>query len=261
MKSIAMIGFCVLALAACASEKGTSQLNRSSVNGTAPKTSPNTAVNTAPPANSGRTGEKVETAIEYDFKNGIPEGWQTVDPETADPSGWDTAGGVLKLRIPTGKDLFGGNLTAPRLVRNITGDFEIETRLAFSPKSDYQGAGLLLFRNDNNFLRLERGFGGVGGGADGIRFDRAEDENYEAIATTEKFPTTAASVELKMRREGGLVTSFWRETGKTTWIEVGKASNTYPATVVAGLIGVSTGEPVAAEFSYIRLTPLIKSAP
>ncbi len=222
--------------------------SRAPVAGTSPSVSP-----TVPGV---KTGERVESLTEVDFSKGLPEGWQKLDPGTEAPSGFEWIGGAFRLTIPTGKDLYGENRTAPRLVKNVSGDFEIETRLKFSPKSDYQGAGLLIFRNDNNYLRLERGFGGVGGGENGIRFDRAEDENYDGIATPETFPTSAAVVELRLRREGKIVTAFWREAGKENWVEVGKVSNTYPETVTVGLMGTNTGDRIAAEFSNVRLRPL-----
>ena len=203
-----------------------------------------------------KESEKIEQPLEANFKDGVPKGWETLDPEKEKPSGFDTKDGVLKMRIPSGKDLYGENLTAPRFLKPVKGDFEIETRVKFMPTEDYQGAGILIFRNDNNYLRLERAFGGVGGGESGIRFDRREDEIYEPIAMQDKFPTEAREVELKFRRVGKEFTAFWREVGKTEWIEVGKVMNGYPETVQVGLIGVSTAEEITAEFSFIRLLPV-----
>lgn len=217
-----------------------------------------TADSNAAPVGGARDGLKIEAPVDIDFKNGIPPGWKKLDPDANEPSGWDTSAGVLKLRIPAGKDLFGENRTAPRLVREIAGDFEIETTVRFAPNSDYQGAGLLIFRNDSNFLRLERAFGGLGGGEEGIRFDRAEDENYEPVATPAEVATAAGVVELRLRREGKNVIAFWREPGNRPWIEVGRVTNTYPETVTVGLIGVSTGGEITAVFERIRLAPMSK---
>lgn len=224
--------------------------DRSPVNGVGPDNS------ASPAAPVAEAGKKIESEYETEFENGIPAGWRKIDPEPGRPSGFETADGGLNLRIPSGKDLFGENMTAPRLVRSISGDFEIETRVSFDPRSDYQGAGLIIFRNDNNFLRLERGFGGAGGGESGIRFDRSEDEAYEPIATPAAFPTSATDVELKFRRKGRTVTAFWREPGKGDWTVVARVTNTYPETVVAGLLGVSTADGISAGFRYVRLRPL-----
>lgn len=200
--------------------------------------------------------EKIEQPLEANFKDGLPKGWEALDPEKEKPSGFETKDGVLKLRIPSGKDLYGENMTAPRFLKSVKGDFEIETRVKFSPSQDYQGAGILIIRNDNNYLRLERAFGGVGGGSGGVRFDQREDEVYEPVASPDKFPTEASLVDLKFRRVGKEFTAFWREAGKMEWIEVGKVSNGYPETVRIGLIGVSTAGEITAEFSFIRLLPV-----
>lgn len=205
-----------------------------------------------------RSPEKIEQTLEINFKDGLPRGWEIVDPEKENPSVFELTDGVLKLQIPSGKDLYGENLTAPRLLKTVAGDFEIETRVRFAPVQDYQGAGLLIFRNDNNYLRLERGYGGVGGGESGIRFDRREDESYEPVAMQDKFPTSASEVELKFRRVGKEFTAFWREAGKPEWSEVGKVSSNYPEVLKIGLIGVSTADKITAEFAYIKLSPLAK---
>lgn len=205
-----------------------------------------------------KESEKIEQPLEANFKDGLPKNWEAVDPEKEKPSGFDTKDGVLRLRIPSGKDLYGENMTAPRFLKPVKGDFEVETRVKFSPSQDYQGAGILIFRNDNNYLRLERAFGGAGGGESGIRFDLREDEVYEPLATPDKFPSVASEVELKFRRVGKDFTAFWREAGKTEWIEVGKVTNSYPETVQIGLIGVSTADEITAEFSYIKLLPVNK---
>ena len=205
-----------------------------------------------------KESEKIEQPLEANFKDGVPKGWEMLDPEKVNPSGFETTDGVLKLRIPSGKDLYGENMTAPRFLKFVKGDFEIETRVKFSPTQDYQGAGILIFRNDNNYLRLERAFGGIGGGESGIRFDKREDETYEPVAMQDKFPTTAREVDLKFRRVGKEFTAFWREAGKIDWLEVGKVTNNYPETVQIGLIGVSMADEITAEFIYIKLQPAAK---
>ena len=258
MKRFLIIPALVFALFACGGEKPKESEKTNSSN-TTNKTVPNTnqVANNAT-SQMPKSPEKIEQPLEINFKDGLPRGWEIVDPEKENPSGFETKNGVLKLKIPSGKDLYGENMTAPRLLKMVSGDFEIETRVRFSPAQDYQGAGLLIFRYDNNYLRLERGYGGVGGGESGIRFDRREDESYEPVAMQDKFPTRASEVELKMRRVGKEFTAFWREAGKTEWIEVGKVSGNYPEVLKVGLIGVSTADEIAAEFAYIKLSPPAK---
>jgi regulation of enolase protein 1 (concanavalin A-like superfamily) len=143
------------------------------------------------------------------------------------------------------------------LLKALSGDFEIETKVKFDPTDIYQGAGILVFRNDSNYIRLERGYGGVRSGVNGIRFDKREDEIYEPVATQEQFPTDAKTVELKMRRVGKEFTAFWRLPGNE-WTEVGKYNSSYPETVQVGLIACNTAAELPLEFSYIKLAPPAK---
>jgi len=218
----------------------------------------NSVVN-SPVSGQNQTGEKVGQLTEITFEPGeFPSGWRWLDSDSKyNPTKYDTNAGVLHIDVPTGKDLFGEARTAPQLLKAIAGDFEIETKVKFDPNDYYQGAGILVFRNDNNYIRLERGFGGVGGGENGVRFDKREDEVYEPIVTQEKFPTSAKTVELRMRRVGREFTAFWR-VPDGEWQEVGKYSSSYPETVQVGLIACNTAQEIPVEFAYIKLSPPAK---
>src|SRR5215204_206662 len=261
-KVVVLIAVSML-LAGCSSQKNAE--NKTS--GTANK-SANTAVKAAnsandtvnsPVAGQNQTGEKIQQSTEILFTpDNLPEGWRWLDPDARyNPTPYDTKSGVLHIDAPTGKDLFGETRTAPQLLKAITGDFEIETKVKFDPKDNYQGAGLLIFRNDSNYIRLERGFGGVGSEKSGIRFDKREDEVYEPITTPESFPTDAKTVELKIRRAGREFTAFWR-LPDGVWKEVGKYTSSYPETVQVGLIACNTAREIPVEFAYIKLSPTVK---
>lgn len=188
-----------------------------------------------------------------------PVGWQWIDPDEKDhPTPKDVKKGVLRVRIPSGKDLFRENKTAPRYVKPITGDFQIETRVSFLPKENYQGAGLLIYNDDNNYIRFERAYGGIGGGAEGIRVDVCKGGEYSPLVTPDDLPTDAEQVDLKIVRHGRIFTAYWRLGEESEWSEAGKFESNFPATVLAGLIACNTAREVTAEFAYIRLLPAEK---
>lgn len=190
-----------------------------------------------------------------------PVGWQWIDPdERNDPTPKDVKKGMLRVKIPSGKDLFENNLSAPRYVKPIAGDFQIETRVYFSPKEDYQGAGLLVYVDDKRYLRFERAYGGVGGGAEGIRLDVRSGDDYKAIVTPDDIPTEAIDVELRLVRMGRQISAFWRDSEESPWREAGEYTSDFPETVLAGLVACNTAREVTAEFLYIRLLPGV-SAP
>ena len=216
----------------------------------------NTNGNTAPPAT---TGTKVTAPSDHKFDSaGIPKGWKWIDADAAKgPVKYDTSGGTLKFIVPSGKDMFGENRTAPHMLQPIEGDFQIETRVMFDPKDDYQGAGLFVYKDADNYLRLERAFGGVGGSGSGIRFDARTKDEYKAITTPDQAVTAAKTVDLKLIRIGKKFIAFWRLDEESEWKEVGEFDSDYPDTVQVGIIACNTGDNIPVEFSYIRLAPQV----
>lgn len=185
-----------------------------------------------------------------------PVDWQWIDPdERNNPTPHDVRSGVLRISVPSKKDLHGDNRTAPRYMKAIKGDFQIETRVRIIPKENYQGAGLLVFRDDGNYLRFERAYGGIGGGGEGIRFDVRQGSEYKPIVLPSEIQTEAQEVDLKIVRSGRLFIAFWRENEDHEWREAGEYESNYPETVLVGVVAVNTARPVTAEFSYIRLLP------
>lgn len=204
--------------------------------------------------------ERVEKPVNVSFSTYSkewPVGWQWIDPAEKDsPTAKDVKKGVLRVRIPTGKDLRPDNLTAPRYVKPITGDFQIETRVAFAPKENYQGAGLLVYVDDSRFLRFERAYGGTGGGGEGLRMDVRNRQDYKPILTPDDLPTELTEVDLKIVRTGKTLTAYWRENEDGSWREAGQYDSDFPETVLTGLIASNTAREVVAEFAYIRLSPM-----
>ena len=126
---------------------------------------------------AGQTIERPETvkAVDKRFENG----WIWIDPDAQNsPTPYEFKQGKFAMRIPSNKDLYGDNRSAPRLVKAVTGDFQIESRVNFDPTEDYQGAGLLIYVDRINYLRLERSFGGLREGGSGIRMDVRMQDRY-----------------------------------------------------------------------------------
>jgi regulation of enolase protein 1 (concanavalin A-like superfamily) len=126
--------------------------------------------------------------------------------------------GGLRLSAQRNTDARGdreGRITAPWLAAPVTGDFEVETAVQTSPQAMYQGAGLLLFVDDQHFVRLERGYGNI----QAIALEYFDGKNYVKLHGPfegERNPvrTTAQNVELRAVRQNGQVSTFWREPGK-----------------------------------------------
>lgn len=217
---------------------------------------------TSTPAPLPPPAEKIEKPVNVSFSTYStewPVGWQWIDPTEKDkPTPKDVKKGVLRVRIPNGKDMYGENLTAPRYVKPITGDFQIETRVKFMPKENYQGAGLLIYADDGKYLRFERAYGGVKGGGEGIRLDVRNRQDYLPLVTPDELQTEVDEVELKIVRAGKLFSAYWRENEDSSWREAGQYESDFPETVLAGLVACNTAREITAEFGYIRLSPQAK---
>ncbi|CAG0946195.1 hypothetical protein ANRL1_02829 [Anaerolineae bacterium] len=164
--------------------------------------------------------------------------------------------GFLRITAPTGNDLAPWtNFDAPYLIQSADGNWIAETAVEFSPTEQFQGAGILVYQDDDNLVRLERCFGGIGGGENGIHFSVIRDGEFEVIVTAEQAPTNAKKVELRLQREGNRYTAWWREPGKA-WQTIGNTEITLPQTVQAGII-VIAAEPApdaTADFDYFRIS-------
>ena len=145
--------------------------------------------------------------------------------------------------------------TAPRYIKALEGDFQIETRVKFLPKENYQGAGLLIYKDDENFIRFERAYGGTGGGGEGIRLDMQRGGEFTPVVPPGEIQTSVETVDLKMVRTGGRFSAYWRENEENEWRLAGDIDTDYPANIMAGLIASNTARVVTAEFLYIKLLP------
>jgi regulation of enolase protein 1 (concanavalin A-like superfamily) len=223
-----------------------------------PKTS-NTLKPKSNPAPTLPPGVKVDRPINVSFStysSDWPVEWQWIDPdESKSPTPHDTKAAVLRVRVPNGKDMRPGNMSAPRFVKAISGNFHIETGVHFAPKENYQGAGLLIYVDDLNFVRFERAYGGQGGGGEGLRMIAIRNGELQIITTPADLPTEAVNVQLKISRTGDMISAFWRENEYEEWRAAGAAEFRIPETVISGVIVCNTARETIAEFRYIRLLP------
>lgn len=229
-----------------------------------PPTAVNKATPTPTPAPVPPGAVKIDKPVNVSFSTyskDWPVAWQWIDPDekyTQTPH--DVKKGVLRLRVPTKKDLGKDFKNAPRYLKAITGDFEIETGVKIFPKENFQGAGLLIYSDDNNYLRFMRAYGGPGGGGEGILLDVRKGTEFTPVATTADIATEAESVDLKVVRSGKVFTAYWRENENAEWRLAGEYESEYPETIQIGLVACNTAREVIAEFAYIHLLPAAKSS-
>ena len=203
--------------------------------------------------------ERIEEATNVSFSTYSkewPVGWQWVDPdERYDPTPHNVKKGVLQVNLTTKKNLTDKLSNAPRYIKAISGDFQIETRVKFLPKENYQGAGLLIYSDEANYLRFERSYGGPGGGGSGMRLDVSKNGLFGPFAAPGEIQTDVGEVEMRIVRAGNVFSAYWREDENGEWRAAGEFESDYPDTIMAGIAASNTAREVTAEFAYIRLLP------
>jgi regulation of enolase protein 1 (concanavalin A-like superfamily) len=144
--------------------------------------------------------------------------------------------GVLKLIVPGSEiphDLSPEllSMTAPRVLQTVEGDFSIQVKVIgdFEPGSDstqagrtgYNGAGLVVFADEKNFVRLERAtLHRIGGRAEAYtNFEIRENGFLKQAGTTADFQTSDSKPTwLRLERRGNKMHGAMSQDGKT-WIQ------------------------------------------
>lgn len=184
----------------------------------------------------------------FDQKN-LQAEWQWIDP--ANDSRYDldnSSGNLIISTSDRNHNLYGvDNYDAPRLMLPITLDnFAIATRVKIPPGTNYQGAGLLFWQNEDNYIRLEYAHGY---NRTGPHIWYRTNGDPQAFGDERDSP---ASVYLKIVRTGSTVRTFfskdyinWNEIGSVIYLRAD-----LPIWVGLALVNGTHGFSWSAEFDF-----------
>ncbi|MEU4237542.1 Hsp70 family protein [Actinoplanes sp. NPDC026619] len=186
----------------------------------------------------------------------VDSAWQRNRADLAIP----VSGGAAELDAPDGADIYQANMTAPMLLRPITGDFVLEAALEAAPAVFYQGAGLLLWNHPASYVRIERGFGKTG--AVGFEYRNGGPHQWVHGTMPDQRPieTAATRLVLRMTRSGGVVTGAWRPAGKAEFADLATVRMDLPPTVRIGVSALNRAQagakptPFRVRFDRITVT-------
>ena len=147
-------------------------------------------------------------------------------------------------------DLTGeGAMNAPRLLRDVTGDFTIQVRVAGDLKPagpstapgglPFEGAGLVLMADDKTFVRLERAAVDRNGATDPYVNWEVRADGRQQWASTAKLNPEDQTVYLRLRRLGDRIFPGYSVDGKT-WTEMPSQALAILATVKVGVAAVTS---------------------
>jgi hypothetical protein len=198
-------------------------------------------------------------------------GWGTlIDPDN-DCTAKEEAG-KLTITVPGGThdlNIKVGGMKAPRVLREVDGDFIAQVQVsgefepgdqaASSDTTSFNGAGLLLWQDEKNYLRLERN-------AWWSKDDKATAcyapliEYYlggEYQGTRPKVDSAeffkGRSTWLRLERHGDKVTAFYSHDGQD-WTMAKEIMVEFPKRIQAGVAAVNTSkDPFTVEFEEFRV--------
>jgi regulation of enolase protein 1 (concanavalin A-like superfamily) len=199
------------------------------------------------------------------------KGWGTVIDPKSDCSIKEEKG-KLTVKVPGGSrdlnPLFG--MGAPRVLQSVQGDFVVQVKVSgdFQPgekaadprTTPFNGAGLLIWQDDKNFLRLERNRFYV---ADAGRYacyppllEYFKDGEYQGTdpnGTLDEF-FKGRSTWLRLARKGSKVVASYSHDGKE-WTEVKEIPVDFADKMSVGIAAINNStEPFKVDFEGFKVS-------
>ena len=196
--------------------------------------------------------------------------WTIIDPYGGSTFDLKLKTGYLTITTssPPDRDLWSGvNFYAPRILQPAEGDFVVETKVWAVTNANIQSAGILLWKDENNFLRLERAqryhyqeilFVGT---IDGVwSMLSPEVSNPGAVLHIPSINPTY----LRIRRAGKVYSGYYSDDG-TSWNFVSNITMVIDDPIQAGLYVLNRRYPESelgspsfmASFDYLRIIDIL----
>jgi regulation of enolase protein 1 (concanavalin A-like superfamily) len=213
----------------------------------------------------------VGTAVTQENKPKTIDGWGTV----TDPSGdcnMKAEKGRLVVKVPGSiHDLNPKTgMQAPRVLKTVTGDFVAQIKVTgdFKPgekaaddvHSSFNGAGLLVWQDEKNYIRLERNSWYVPAEEKYACYppllEYYRDGQYQETdpdVTLDEF-FKGRSTWLRLERKADKVVASYSHDGKE-WTEAKEITVELPAEVSVGVAAINTSEkPLTVEFEEFKVS-------
>ncbi len=200
-------------------------------------------------------------------ESSLQAGWTIIRP---DPDTYSLTSAPGFFRILTVRGLLGAEGTAKNLlVRPITGDFILDTRLEFNPRDGQPFAGLLVYLDDAHAVSVGlvyvSGDRGVFRGVIMLNVgDNVDATNRPASKYDESNTEQPDVIFLRLLRRGDQFVGAYSSDG-ISYRELGTVTNALPSQISVGL-GAANGDsetcgpacdvPIPASFDYFQISEL-----
>ena|SRR5271157_442647 len=192
--------------------------------------------------------------------------WTITDPDGGSTFSLTAHRGWLRITTtsPPGRDLIGTNLVnAPRIVQSVNGDFTIKTKISSVMDANDEGAGIVVWKDSSNYLRLERMSRTIGypiepqivfiGTINGVwSMPSSQQSSPGGII---HLPSSINPTYLKLTRSGNIFSGYYSADG-IHWNHVADITLPVNGSVQIGLdiINVYHSGTFFADFDYFRIT-------
>ena len=188
-----------------------------------------------------------------DFDNNLGPGWQWLREV---PSNWSLTAipGWLQINVDGG-EVSDETMTNLLLRAAPAGNFQMETKITFSPKADFQFAGLIIYESPPNLIQAGRAFCDlpdvcVG---DGLYVDYYNNGSFVTPNFAAAYPET--EVYLRLIRQGDTYT-FQSSADGSEWILRGGTVSSMNPLQIGLAAGQNTTGIIPASFDYFEVSSL-----
>jgi regulation of enolase protein 1 (concanavalin A-like superfamily) len=200
---------------------------------------------------------KAQQSLSDDFTTPtLNSNWVFTDPSEGSTVDLIANSGYLRIitTAPPARDLYNPvNTNAPRLTTSTSGDFVAETKIIATTDQEWESAGILVWKDSNNFLRLDRACGASN--SQRIVFIMCKAGGWDPIDVV--LPSNINPTFLKLSRSGNVFTGYYSTDG-SQWTLVGEKTlpSSDPINVGMDIVNVYHDGTFFADFDYFYLTPV-----
>ena len=166
-----------------------------------------------------------------------------------DPAWWHLSSGQLVINTQDG-DIWEGRGDAKNVFLQYApaGDFDISTKLTFIPSANYEQVFLIVWKDQNNFLRFSSLYAG------GQKFEVVRELNGANAGVVQVDNTLGAQTYLKIEKRASTY-RFHRSANGSDWSEVGSGYNADFSEIKAGVGAIApiSGKSRMARFDFFTL--------
>jgi len=185
--------------------------------------------------------------------------WNVIDPFGGSTFSLTAHRGWLRISTssPPDRDLLGTiNENAPRILQPVSGNFTIETKISSVMDQNDEGAGLLVWMDSANYLRLDRMSRTIGGPVQQQIFLCGTVNGGFPIPGETKvvLQSSMNPTYLKLVKSGNIYTAFYSSNGRS-WIHVGDVTLAMGNQLQVGIdiITAYHSGTFFADFDYFRI--------